>query len=236
MATEKQIVANRQNAKFSTGPRTERGKFRSRRNALRHGLTAETIVNALEDAKAYKALQRKIYADYRPASNFEIELVARLVSLLWRLRRAVAIESGLLAIQAKATQRRVMNGRRDDKLKIFYELAPSLVPSNLYPNQARTDLNVAQANVPRDVTKETGNCGLADSFINASSIDKSIFERLGRYETSLWRQVFQTILLLDSISRASNACVSCEVRYSQLRKPSAVRRHSLWPPFLLDKT
>jgi len=38
MATEKQIAANRRNAKKSTGPRTQEGKARSRMNALRHGL------------------------------------------------------------------------------------------------------------------------------------------------------------------------------------------------------
>jgi hypothetical protein len=39
MATERQIAANRQNAKQSSGPRSAGGKARSRRNALRHGLS-----------------------------------------------------------------------------------------------------------------------------------------------------------------------------------------------------
>ena len=50
MATKKQILANQQNAQHSTGPRTEADKRRSRRNAIRHGLTAETVIDALEDA------------------------------------------------------------------------------------------------------------------------------------------------------------------------------------------
>jgi hypothetical protein len=50
MATEKQILANQQNAKHSTGPRAVSGKRRSRRNAIRHGLTTETVIDALEDA------------------------------------------------------------------------------------------------------------------------------------------------------------------------------------------
>jgi hypothetical protein len=38
MASERQIAANRNNAKKSTGPRSEAGRLRSRGNALRHGL------------------------------------------------------------------------------------------------------------------------------------------------------------------------------------------------------
>src|SRR5215813_11734822 len=104
MTTEKQVAANRQNAKNSTGPRTEAGKRRSRRNALRHGLTAETVVGVHE--VAYRALQRAVNADYRPQTNFETELIGRLVSLLWRLRRAVAIESGLLNIHTDRKDRK----------------------------------------------------------------------------------------------------------------------------------
>jgi len=190
MATEKQIAANRQNALSSTGPRTGDGKRRSRRNALRHGLTAETVIDVLEDAKAYKALQRRIYADYRPSSNFELELVARLVSLLWRLRRAVAIESGLLSIEAKAARKHLTNRHPpSDRLKIFYALSPSLVSSHLHSNQ--TDLNVTPLNTAQATTKENYNCELAGSFLKASRLDKSVFERLGRYETRLWRQTPQ---------------------------------------------
>jgi hypothetical protein len=39
VATEKQIAANRANAKRSTGPKTKRGRQASSRNALRHGLS-----------------------------------------------------------------------------------------------------------------------------------------------------------------------------------------------------
>jgi len=39
MASEKQLRANRENAKRSTGPKTAAGRLTSSRNALRHGLS-----------------------------------------------------------------------------------------------------------------------------------------------------------------------------------------------------
>jgi len=43
MATEKQIAANRANAKRSTGPKTAAGKLKSSRNAYRHGLSGPLL-------------------------------------------------------------------------------------------------------------------------------------------------------------------------------------------------
>src|SRR4051795_8300584 len=101
MTSYKQIEANRRNARRSTGPTTEQGKLRSRRNAVRHGLSAETVIGALEDAEDYKAFEAAVVADYDAQSAVERELVLRLASLLWRIRRATTIETGLFEIQAR---------------------------------------------------------------------------------------------------------------------------------------
>src|SRR5207247_5109007 len=77
------------------------GTRRSRCNAVRHGLTAETVIGALEDAEDYKAFESAIIADYDAQSAVERELVLRLASLLWRLRRATTTETGLFEIQAE---------------------------------------------------------------------------------------------------------------------------------------
>ena len=87
MTTFRQFEANRRNARKSTGPVTEEGKQVSRCNAVRHGLTAETVIGGLEDAEDYKAFEAAIIADYDAQSAVERELVLRLASVLWRLRR-----------------------------------------------------------------------------------------------------------------------------------------------------
>src|SRR6516225_12329936 len=95
MSSLKQIEANRRNALKSTGPTTDEGKERSRCNAVRHGLTAETIIADLEDAADYQAFEAAVIADYDAQTAVERELVLRLASVLWRLRRAIGIESGI---------------------------------------------------------------------------------------------------------------------------------------------
>jgi hypothetical protein len=96
-----QIDANRRNARKSTGPITEEGKHRSRRYAVRHGFTAETVIEVLEYPEDYKAFELSVTADFDAQTAAERELVLRLASLLWRLRCATAIETGLLQIQGE---------------------------------------------------------------------------------------------------------------------------------------
>jgi hypothetical protein len=98
----RQIEANRRNALRSTGPTTEEGKRRSRQNAIRHGLSAETVVEIVEDIEDYRGFEAAIIADYDARSAVERELVLRLASLLWRLRRATMIETELLRIRRRS--------------------------------------------------------------------------------------------------------------------------------------
>jgi glycerol-3-phosphate dehydrogenase len=100
MTSLRQIESNRHNALKSTGPKTELGKQHSRCNATRHGLTAETVIQFLEDEQDYKAFELSVTSDFDARTAVERELVLRLAGVLWRLRRATAIESGLLQIHS----------------------------------------------------------------------------------------------------------------------------------------
>src|SRR4051795_9558470 len=123
MTTFKQIEANRRNARRSTGPTTAEGKSRSRRNAVRHGLTAATVICALEDTDDYKAFEAAVIADYDAQSAVERELVLRLASLLWRIRRATTMETGLFEIQAR--QLFEFRSKRDAQQTLIRRFFPS---------------------------------------------------------------------------------------------------------------
>ena len=49
MATEKQLKANRANARKSTGPRSMEGKTMASKNSLKHGLLSQEIILQNED-------------------------------------------------------------------------------------------------------------------------------------------------------------------------------------------
>src|SRR5262249_54629992 len=94
MTSLRQIESNRGNAAKSTGPVTELGKQRSRCNAVRHGLTAETVIQFLEDAEDYTAFELSVTANFDVQTAVERELVLRLAGLLWRLSAGPASRSG----------------------------------------------------------------------------------------------------------------------------------------------
>jgi hypothetical protein len=88
MASERQIAANRRNARKSTGPRSGAGKKRSSRNAYRHGLTL-SITSTVAFAKQLDKLARKIAGDTEDPILLErARAVAQAELDLARVRRA----------------------------------------------------------------------------------------------------------------------------------------------------
>jgi len=96
MVSEKQMAANRLNARKSTGPRTARGKAKSSANALKHGLTAERAVVSGEDPEEYREFVQGMFDALQPQDAMEAELVGQVASFSWRLRRAACYEARLV--------------------------------------------------------------------------------------------------------------------------------------------
>jgi hypothetical protein len=201
MTSDRQIEANRRNALKSTGPKTEAGKQASRCNAVRHGLTAETVLSALEDAEDYKAFEAAITADYDAQSAVERELVLRLASILWRLRRATTMETGLFEIQAQQ-----LHGHRQNRqlLSNSREVIHTMLRR---PGSASGDAaslsplsNVAtlsDSGMKVDATAvEFARC-----FLRLANLPNFALDRLSRYEATLWRQASRILHALEILDR-----------------------------------
>lgn len=99
--SDKQIAANRRNARKSTGPRTPSGKAVSSRNALKHGILArETLITsgaAPEDAGEFTHLLTSLAHDLAPEGRLEELLVQQIAIAYWRLRRVLRADSAVFA-------------------------------------------------------------------------------------------------------------------------------------------
>lgn len=95
---------NRANSQNSTGPRTEAGKQRSSLNALRHGLTGQTVVLPSDDRAAYERHCQEFLDQYRPTNKLETHLTQTIADLSWRLNRTSAIETNMLAANSADTE------------------------------------------------------------------------------------------------------------------------------------
>lgn len=95
--SEKQLAANRKNAQKSTGPRTTAGKAKSARNAVTHGLYAESAVidspYLKESPEEYDQLHQGLIDELNPHGSFELQLVATITNCLWRQNRAMNAET-----------------------------------------------------------------------------------------------------------------------------------------------
>ena len=88
---------NRRNAQKSTGPRTPEGKNRSKFNAVKHGMTARTLVLPDEDANVLQMRLETWIADLKPQNDVEQALVEHAVHASWKLERADRAEVARLS-------------------------------------------------------------------------------------------------------------------------------------------
>jgi hypothetical protein len=114
---------NRANAQKSTGPRTEAGKQRTRLNALRHGLTGQTIVLPTEDHAAYQRHSQSFLDEYQPKQATETQLVQSLIDTSWQLNRAAAVESALFSLGITELEDRIRANHPEAEAALAMALA-----------------------------------------------------------------------------------------------------------------
>ena len=128
MSSEARIEANRENAKKSTGPRTQEGKDNSRRNALRHGLAAEHIAIFDEDPEDFLRFHADMLETMTPLGEDERMLADRVIMGNWRLRRVWRMEAAAMNEAALKLARERGRSALQRQLQTELEAAPPRWP------------------------------------------------------------------------------------------------------------
>ena len=115
-------------------------------NAYRHGLTGHVLVITPDDEMAYKHHCQGIHQSLAPSGAFETDLAQQIADDRWRLKRASAIETNLLAIQLN---------QPDDDLSGHPQVDAALATSRGWGEQKK-DLNLLtlyEGRIQRNIDK-----------------------------------------------------------------------------------
>jgi hypothetical protein len=134
----------------------------------------------------------------------ELALVHRLASLLWRLRRACAIETGLFEMQGE-----LLSARRQDPSRGPSQ--PGALPTATGANghskgpgsNGRDDPPIDDLDNSLSTRVAPGRWSksrtIAQCFLRLSNLHPTVLDRVGSYEARLWRQAAQTIWTLEAM-------------------------------------
>jgi hypothetical protein len=157
----------------------------------------------LEDAEDYQAFEATVIADYDAQSAIERELVLRLASLLWRLRRSTIMETGLFEIQAEHLRgyrqaRQLLPHSRDVVHAVFRPIESDSHDADEVSPNGGNNLETLPAFA---MTSDGAAMEFARCFLRLANLPNFPLDRLSRYEATLWRQADQILFALDTLDR-----------------------------------
>ena len=200
MTTPAKLIANRANARESTGPTTDAGKAVARLNAVSHGLRSAVPVIPGEDVAEWDAFRDGMAAALAPVGALEDELAGRAALLLWRLRRVIRFEAGTTAAATeRAVGRALGDGEGDNHLQALLNPgggagAPRTVAGRrkeLAGKRARLVTVEADAGVFRDLAERPDDhplpgevvcrvlADVADAEAMPAAIDNRLWDKVG---------------------------------------------------------
>ncbi len=103
---QKRTIA-RQNGAKAAGSKTPQGIQTSARNALRHGLTSQTLVLFNESPERFAELLHLYIEKFQPQDGVEMNLVDEMVAARWRQQRCWAIQTASFNLQMESLEQEV---------------------------------------------------------------------------------------------------------------------------------
>ncbi len=155
----------------STGPKSQRGKAVSSRNAWKHGILSFAIViNEAEDPADWEAHLAGTFESLKPEGHLESMLTERIAINLWKMRR-------IDHFQAITTAEYM--GQAHNDLRIEKAFAQNTLAKGIFPDVAEDEILLRKA-----------------LRVLPGTVD---LEKIMRYEAHLHRQYIQTLHELEAI-------------------------------------
>jgi hypothetical protein len=201
MTSQRKIEANRRNARFSTGPKSSNGRAWARRNALKLGIYAKTVLLPSENAAAYAALRVQVFQRYEPRGPIEEGLLELIIADLWRLDRLLRIESEFIRHTQFTRAVREKAFRSSKSLGAFLDELRGKPDEYTHPAALFADPNAPRANTSPGLetikTEDAEAACLLDAHV--SPVSQSPMEDIARQRRQTNREMLRNIAAIDAL-------------------------------------
>jgi hypothetical protein len=182
-SSDRKKAANRDNARKSTGPRTEAGKARSSRNALRHGFYAESVAIGDQEKQEFESFSDTLIRDLNPRDMTEFTQIERIAALQWRIGRIQKAQTALLETE----QLRVFKSIRQsvDRLEAVREQEQDYDPED----RTFTEREQDHIELSNELYRSADDVEPAHALMTLAGDESAALERLSRLEQRLDTQL-----------------------------------------------
>jgi len=174
MSTAAQINANRENAQKSTGPTSAAGSERSSKNAVRHGLTGQTLVLTPEEAESYSEHVTQYMARYVPSGHYQRQLVQDLADSDWGVHQIFLLQSATISYM-QTLSRKLAAADSDEKANEILandaRAVRKLATLNSYENRKRRASKLLRAQID-EISLQEAEAAIANS--NETKVEPEI--------------------------------------------------------------
>lgn len=199
----KQRQANKKNAQKSTGPKTGKGKAMSKYNAVKHGLTATSVLLPDEKRSDLEKFAISFYNDLQPVGPLEMLLVERIVFAAWRLLRFGRVEAGIYTWNYYGEKASRASFEARLYTKTINKLEIKDFSETVVTDKEAHDAAIEKANKAW-MLKDSDQTVLGRAFVaDCSSCDA--LGKLNRYETTISRGLYAAIRELKRLQKERKA-------------------------------
>lgn len=169
MTSDRKSSANRDNAKKSTGPRSEAGKSVVSQNARTHGLLSRNLIVEGESQEEFSQLLAELADEFQPVGLVEHALVERVGIALWRQRRLVRAESAEVSLNQQSFGSRQTN-KVGDVLNLDFMVSRDIKA----PADVAGDSDISRLINSRKIWESLRDSGAADEADVFSSLPQGV--------------------------------------------------------------